>query len=85
MSGGLEGFEQAKAALKQILEEPQEAPIEVEEEPEQLPKFGKNSTVMSSDPLLKYKEHEREKYRERRVRQIMEDKKNKYARKLAGL
>ena len=59
--------------------------IEVEEEPEQPPKFGKSGAQFTMDPLLKYKEHEREKYRERRVRQIMEDKKNRFARKLASL
>ena len=40
---------------------------------------------MPTDPLLKYKEHERERYRERRVRAIMDDKKNRYGRRLANL
>ena len=85
ISGGTEGFENAKVALKEILAEPIEAPVEVEkEEPEAAPKYV-NTTQMPMDPLLKFKEHERERYRERRVRAIMDDKKNRYARRLANL
>ena len=70
MSSGPEGYGLIKQNLTQLLfEEPEQAAANEQNKDDAAAVDGPSRLDEAvADPLLKYKEHEREKYRERRVR-----------------